>query len=128
MAGTLRSRVVFIPALVLSVAPKCPLCLVAYGGLLGLASLPASAYGLYLAWLSPAICAALSLWVLAVFWQGRGERLAWPALLACFAAALVAAGRFWLHEDLLVGLGLALLLCATFGPKRRAADCSCGGT
>lgn len=127
MPTILRSRMAVLPALVLSVAPKCPLCLVAYGGLWGITSLPLSSFGLYLAWLPLAIWAALALVLLAIGRQCRSRGHRWPFWLAFCGAALVMAGRFWLQDNLLLGLGLTLLLGATFAPGRQAAVCSCDG-
>jgi hypothetical protein len=112
MAGDRRRHVLLMSSLALALAPKCPLCLLAYAGLVGSASLSWSAYGVYGAWLAPLAAAALALTVGALAFRARNWREAGPALLAFLASAAILAGKFWLHQKPLLYLGMAALLIA----------------
>jgi hypothetical protein len=112
MAGQHRNRVLLMSSLALALAPKCPLCLLAYAGLVGSASLSWSAYGVYGAWLAPLTAVSLALTVGALAFQARTRGETGPALLALLASAAILAGKFWLHQKPLLYLGMAALLIA----------------
>ncbi len=120
MSGETRSRALLMSSLVLAVAPKCPACLLAYAGLVGSASLSWSVYGAYAQWIAPVTAMALALTVGAVAFQGRCRREMAPGLIAFLAAALIFAGRFWLHQKAFVYLGMAALLGAAVRAARPA--------
>jgi hypothetical protein len=107
MAGRRRSALL-VSSLALALAPKCPLCFLAYAGLVGSASLSWSVYGIYGSWLAPLTAVALALTVVTL----ASRRAPGPALLALFAAGAIFAGRFWLDRQPFVYSGMAVLLAA----------------
>lgn len=119
MAGDRRNRWLLISSLALALAPKCPLCLLAWAGLLGSsATLAWSVSSTYGQWLEPltAVCLALSAGGLAV--QARRRRKVGPAVLALAAAASIYAAKFHLDQQAFVYLGMAALAGAAVWGSR----------
>jgi hypothetical protein len=98
-----------ISSAVLALAPKCPVCFLAYFGIFGVATASASVYR---AWLAPitAIWLALTVGMLAL--KRGGQRAFGPALLGLGAALAVFLGKFILNEQLPVYGGIAALAAA----------------
>lgn len=99
----------FIGSAVLAVAPKCPVCLMAYFGFFGAATTSTAAYRL---WLPPLTALWLALTVAMLALQGGGQRRYGSALLALFAGLAVFGGKFILNYQALVYAGLAALFGA----------------
>lgn len=119
MAGDRRNRWLLISSLALALAPKCPLCLLAWAGLLGSSvTLAWSVSATYGQWLEPitAACLALSAGGLAI--QSWQRRRIGPAVLALIAAASIYAGKFHLDQKLLVYTGMATLAGAAVWGSR----------
>jgi hypothetical protein len=132
MAGDRRSpggrdRLLLISSLLLALAPKCPLCLLAYAGLLGSsASLAWSVTPLYGRWLEPLTAACLALSAGAIAVQAWRRRTIGPAVLALVAIAAIDAGKFHLDQKALVFTGMAALAAAAVWVSRpRLVDESC---
>src|SRR5258706_16295594 len=104
MSQQRRSRVMVISSVVLALAPKCPICFLAYFGIFGVATTSASAYR---AWLPAVTAVWLALTVATLAFQRRGQRRYGPALLGSLAALAILAGRFTLNDQTLVYGGVA---------------------
>lgn len=109
MSNQRRTKLMVVSSALLAVAPKCPICFLAYFGIFGVATTSASVYRVWLAPLT-AIWLALTVGVLAV--QSSGRRRYGPAVLGLFAGVAVFSGKFILDEQVLVHLGIAVLIGA----------------
>lgn len=119
-------NVTLLPALLVAALPKCPLCLVAYAGVLGTLGLDPF---LYRTWLMPVtlVFSAATLAVLAFRAPcRRGYR---PFVVGSVAVALIVAGKFVFDNTPLLVAGMALLLAASvwnaWPKKEKAAYCHC---
>src|SRR5580765_616731 len=111
-------------SIVLAFAPKCPICFLAYFGVLGVAAASASAYRI---WLPPitALWLALTIVLLALGRNPRGR--VGPVALGLVAAAAVFVGRFNLENRLIVVAGLGGLIAATLWrawSRQRLPNCN----
>jgi hypothetical protein len=122
-------RLLLVSSLALALAPKCPLCLLAYAGFLGSSvSLAWSVHSTYNQWLEPltVVCLGLSVGGLAV--RARHRREIWPAVLALAAATAIYAGKFQLDQKPFVYAGMAALAGAAVWaswPRRSPGACHC---
>jgi hypothetical protein len=109
MLNQRRTKLMVISSVVLAVAPKCPLCFLAYFGIFGVATASASVYHF---WLPPltAIWLALTVGMLAL--KRGGQRRYGPALLGVFAGLAVFAGKFVINDQALFYGGIAALMGA----------------
>lgn len=99
-----------VSSALLAVAPKCPICFMAYFGIFGVASTSVSVYRV---WLPPLTVIWLALTVGMLFFQRGGQRRYGPALLGVFAGLAVFAGKFVVNDQALFYGGLAALVGAT---------------
>lgn len=124
-----RTRLLLVSSLALALAPKCPLCLLAYAGLLGSsASLAWSVTSTYGRWLEPVTVAFLALSVGGLAVQARLRHEIGPAVLALIAAAIIYAGKFHFDQKAFVYAGMAALAGAAVWaswPRRPPGDCHC---
>jgi len=138
----IRASALLLPSLVLALAPKCPLCLLAWAGALGVAPLISPFTATYGRWLIPLTVLTLALpvaaltlrgwrlagWHLAGGRQRHGRLRGWgPAALALLGAGVIFAGKFWLDHPPSLYLGMALLFAAALlgsrlEARRTAAD------
>ena len=122
-----RTRLLLVSSLALALAPKCPLCLLAYAGLLGSsASLAWSATSTYGQWLEPLTAACLALSVGGLAAQARLRREIGPAVLALIAATIIYAGKFHFDQKAYGYAGrAALALAAVWAswPRRLPSAC-----
>jgi hypothetical protein len=119
------TKLMVISSTVLAVAPKCPVCLMAYFGVFGVATASAAAYRL---WLPPltALWLVLTVGVLAL--RGGSQRRYGPALLALFAGLAVFGGKFIFNYQTLVYAGIAALVCSAVWhawPRKAASSQLC---
>jgi hypothetical protein len=121
-----RLNIALLPALLIAALPKCPLCLLAYAGVVGSVGLDPI---LYRAWLLPLtlMFAATALIMLAYRAPRRhGYR---PLLLGVAAVAMIIAGKFILDFLPLLVVGMVLLLVASvwnsWPQKEKTANDSC---
>jgi len=98
-----------ISSAVLAVAPKCPICFLAYFGIFGVATASASVYR---EWLPPLTAIWLALTVGMLFFPLGDQRRYGPGLLGIFAGFAVFAGRFVFNYQALVYAGIAPLVFA----------------
>src|ERR1044072_2360401 len=108
----------FICALLMAVLPKCPLCLMAYAGVIGIFGIDPFLYRL---WILP-ITAALAVFTLAVlFFQAR-RNSRYPAFcVSLLAIVSLLLGKFYLSSDPIFYAALFLLLASAVWvsiPKR----------
>jgi hypothetical protein len=104
-----RTTLMAISSAVLAVAPKCPICFLAYFGIFGVATASASVYRV---WLPPLTAIWLALTVGMIFFQRGGRRRYGPGLLGIFAGLAVFVGRFIFDYQALVYAGIAALVAA----------------
>ena len=125
MSNQRRTRAMVVSSALLAIAPKCPLCLSAFLGTFGVATLPASAYR---AWLAPLTAIWLSLTIGMVAFNS-GRRHYGPPLLGFLAGLAVLFGKFVLDNESLVYAGVAALLgsvvwLASRRPIQEAKPCA----
>lgn len=104
-----RTKLMIISSVVLAVAPKCPICFLAYFGIFGVATTTASAYRI---WLPPLTVIWLTLTVVVLALQRGGQRRYGPALLGVVAGLAVFAGKFVIDDQALFYGGIAALMGA----------------
>ena len=104
-----RTTLMAISSALLAVAPKCPICFLAYFGVFGVATASAS---LYRVWLPPLTAIWLALTVGMLFFRPGDRRRYGPGWLGIFAAFAVLVGRFVGDYPALVYAGIATLVVA----------------
>lgn len=92
--GSWRRASSLAPPLVVALLPKCPVCIVAHGLVLGSAGLGGAAPGPWMRW---AVVAALSAAVAILAIGARRRRGFGPFALGCVAAAPIVAELFHRH-------------------------------
>src|SRR5947207_350674 len=100
-----RTTLLTIGSALLVIAPKCPVCFLAYFGIFGVATASVSVYR---AWLPMITASWLALTVTTVAFQRRQQRQYGPALLGVVAALVLLSGKFILDNRALIGTGFAL--------------------
>lgn len=118
MAPRTRSLALLASTVALALAPKCPLCLLAYLGLAGAVGLSAGVVGWYQEWLEPLVVGSLFVTVGAVGLQAHLRRQPARAAVALVGGAAICCGRLWLDSLPLTLLGTALLLAAAVPTER----------
>jgi hypothetical protein len=98
-----------VSSVLLAVAPKCPICFLAYFGIFGVATTSSSVYRV---WLPPLTAIWLTLTVILLAVQRGSQRRYGPVLLGIFAGAAVFAGKFVINNPAMVYAGIAALLAA----------------
>lgn len=105
-----REQLRLLPAVILVLLPKCPLCLAAWFGMLG--SVGASAW-LRAVWGMPLAAALLGVAVLSLVPAARDSRDWRPMLVGILSAAAVFAGKYAIDQPILVGAGLVLFIASS---------------
>jgi hypothetical protein len=118
-----------VPVLAAAALPKCPMCLIAYVGVLssvGLGSSLASAW--YRAWLPPLTIIFLLLAVAVLAWRARARHGYRPLLLGLTAALAILMGKFYFESLTIIYFGgismVGASLWNSWPSKRIAAHCS----
>jgi protein SCO1 len=96
-------------SILLAVAPKCPICFLAYFGVFGVATASSSVYRV---WLPPLTAIWLALTVTLLAFQRGSQRRYGPAMLGIFASVAVFAGKFLVNNQTLVYAGIVGLVAA----------------
>lgn len=96
-------------SIVLALAPKCPICFLAYFGIFGVATSFASVYRV---WLPPLTVVWLVLTIGTLFFRPGAQHRYGPGLLGIFGGFAVLVGRFVVDYRALVYGGIAALLAA----------------
>jgi hypothetical protein len=109
MSNQRRSKLMVLSSVLLGLAPKCPICFLAYFGIFGVATASVSVYRVWLPHLT-AVWLAITVGML-VFQRG-GQRRYGPALLGFLAALAVFVGRFILNDQTVVYTGIVALMGA----------------
>ena len=104
-----RTTLMAISTVLLAVAPKCPICFLAYFGIFGVATASASVYRM---WLPPIMGFWLALTIAMLAIQRRGQRRYGPALIGLVAALLVFTGKFIIDSQVMTFAGIVALLGA----------------
>lgn len=114
-----------VSSALLAIAPKCPICFLAYFGVFGVASTTASQYR---AWILPLTVVSLALTVGALTFQSRGKHGRVPAVLGLMAAVLILVGKFVIENQAVAIVALAVLVTAVgwrVFNQRRASSPNC---
>ena len=123
-----RLSVTLVPALLIAALPKCPLCLLAYAGVLSTLGLDPI---LYRAWLLPLTLAFSAVALAMMAFRARRRRGYKPLLAGLAAVAMIVAGKFVCDYTPLLVAGMALLPAASAWnswPKKEKAEqvgCHC---
>lgn len=104
-----KAKLMVVGSALLAIAPKCPFCLLAFFGFVGVVTVPGS---LYRASLAPLTAVWLTFTVAMLFVQNSGKRRLIPGFLGLFAALSVFAGKFIVNNQILMYTGIAALLGA----------------
>jgi len=104
-----RTALLTISSALFAVAPKCPICFLAYFGIFGVATASASVYR---AWLPPITALWLALTIAMLAFQRRGKRRYGPAIMGVVAALLLLVGKFVLDSQAMTFAGIIALLGA----------------
>ena len=116
-----RTTLMTISSAVFAVAPKCPICFLAYLGFFGVAT---SSAAVYRAWLPPITTLWLALTIAMLAFQQRGKRRYRPALIGFVAALLLLIGKFVVDSQLMTFAGIIALLAAAVWRSRIQAQIS----
>ncbi len=119
-----RTALLTLSSTVIAIAPKCPICFLAYFGVFGVATTSASAYRV---WLPPLTAVWLVLTVAILAFGRDTGRKAGPVVLGILASIAIFAGRFSINDRRVVFAGLAGLVTATIWRswlRKRNTDCS----
>ena len=103
-----RTAFLTISSALLAIAPKCPICFLAYFGIFGVATTSASVYRV---WLPPVTAMWLAFTVGMLAFRS-GKRLYGLALLGFFGALGVFLGKFVVEDQALMYAGIAALVGA----------------
>ncbi|MFL6214783.1 MAG: hypothetical protein ACJ74J_12935 [Blastocatellia bacterium] len=121
-----RLNVALVPTLLLAALPKCPLCLVAYAGVLGSLGFDPI---LYRAWLLPVTLAFAATALMMLAYRAPRRQGYRPLLLGVVAVAMIVAGKFILDFLPLLVAGMVVLLAASvwnsWPKKEQAAQVGC---
>lgn len=104
-----------ISAALFAVAPKCPICFLAYFGVFGVAT---SSAPVYRAWLPLITALWLALTIAMLAFQRRGKRRYGPALMGFVAALLLLFGKFVVDNQFMTFAGIITLLGAAVWRSR----------
>lgn len=104
-----RTSLLAISSALFAVAPKCPICFLAYFGIFGVATASASVYR---AWLPPITALWLALTIAMLAFQRRGKRRYGPAIMGFVAALLLLVGKFVVDSQAMTFAGIIALLGA----------------
>ena len=110
-----RATFLTISAALFAVAPKCPICFLAYFGIFGVATASASVYRM---WLPPITAFWLALTIAMLAFQRRGKRRYGPAALGFVAALLLMTGKFVADSQVMIFSGIGALLAAAVWRSR----------
>ncbi len=104
-----RTTLLTIGSALLVIAPKCPVCFLAYFGIFGVATASVSVYR---NWLPMVTASWLALTVATLAFQRRRQPQYGPALLGVVAALVLLSGKFILDNQALIGTGFVALVAA----------------
>ena len=104
-----RAALLTISSALFAVAPKCPICFLAYFGVFGVATASAPVYR---AWLPPITTLWLGLTIAMLAFQRRGKRRYGPAIMGFVAALLLLTGKFVVDSQVMTFAGIVVLLGA----------------
>jgi hypothetical protein len=110
-----RTTFLTISSALFAIAPKCPICFLAYFGIFGVATASASAYRV---WLPPITGFWLTLTIAMLAFQRRGKRRYGPAALGFVAALLLMTGKFVADSQVMTFAGIVALLAAAVWRSR----------
>lgn len=95
-----------VPALVVAILPKCPLCFAAYLSAFGLFGISPLQYG---SWILPLVIFFSAVTIVIFFRQARRNAGYDPFFLSLTGLTLISVGKFYFENDWLMYAGIAIL-------------------
>lgn len=121
-----RLNLLLVPALIMAALPKCPLCLLAYAGVLGTLGFDPLVYR---AWFLPLTLALSTATLAALLIRAQRRQGYGPFGVGLAAVILILAGKFYFDFTPLLYAGTGLLLAASvwnsWPKKAKALPVSC---
>ncbi|HYX27885.1 MAG TPA: hypothetical protein VE863_04910 [Pyrinomonadaceae bacterium] len=121
-AGTLWLT---ISSALMAIAPKCPMCFLAYFGIFGVASTTAARYR---TWIPVLTALSLGLTVGALAFRAHSKHRRGPVVMGVSGGVLIWGAKFVVENEVVVVLGLAILATAVAWcvfNQRRSSSSSC---
>ncbi len=122
---SLKSLVATLPSIFIALLPKltCPLCWPAYAGLLSTFGISFTNYTPYLL---PLMIGFLLIALFTLYYKATSRRGYYPLYLGIVAAIIIVLGKFVLHLNAILYLGILILLLASIWnsfPKKKTNCC-----
>ena len=117
-----------LPALVAAILPKCPLCFMAYAGILGIFGIDPFLYSF---WILPATICFSTFTLIVLFFQARRNNKYLPFFTGMAAVAFILLGKFYLDSNPVIYAAIAALLASSVwlsipkGHREKDHDCNC---
>ena len=105
-----RLNLALVPALIMAALPKCPLCLLAYAGVLGTLGLDPR---LYRAWFLPLTLAFSTATLVVLAFRAQRRHGYGPFVVGFTAVSIILASKFYFDSMPLLYTGIVLLLAAS---------------
>lgn len=124
MRNPRRTTLLTVGSALLAVAPKCPVCFLAYFGIFGVATASASAYRVWLPWIT-AIWLALT--VATLFIRTNGWRRYGPVAVAIIGALSIFIAKFVVPSTPILYAGIVVLVATVLWSswlRTAASQCS----
>lgn len=122
------SQTSLAPALLAAILPKCPLCLMAYAGILGIFGIDPFLYGFCVL---PAAIFFSAFTLVILFFQARRNRRVLPLFPSLAAVSFILLDKFYLNSNWMIYLGVAALLVFSVwlsipkDSKAESNNCNC---
>ena len=105
-----RLNLALVPALIMAALPKCPLCLLAYAGVLGTLGLDP---WLYRAWFLPLTLAFSTATLVVLAFRAQRRHGYGPFFVGFTAVTVILASKFYFDSMPMLYFGIVLLLAAS---------------
>lgn len=112
-----------IPALIVAVLPKCPLCLAAYLSVLGFVGISPLQYS---SWILPLTIFFSAVTLFIFFRQAKRNANYFPFFLGLFGLTFISLGKFYFGINLLtyIGAGILIISAIWLSKMKRLIQCS----
>lgn len=107
-----------IPALIVAVLPKCPLCLAAYLSIFGFVGISPLQYSF---WILPLAIFFSAFTIFIFFRQAKRNANYFPFFLGLFGLLFISVGKFYFGNNLLtyIGAGILIISAVWFSKTKR---------
>ena len=112
-----------IPALIVAVLPKCPLCLAAYLSVLGFVGISPLQYGF---WILPLAIFFSAATLFLFFRQAKRNAKYFPFFLSLFGLIFISVGKFYFGFNLMtyIGAGILIISAIWLSKAKRPIRCN----